>query len=126
MEYYVPIKHLHMLFAYLTALLFTLRLLLDAMGKPGWRQTPLRFIPHINDTLLLTFAVALWLLGPWQLMTHGWLGLKIVLLFGYIGAGLVALKPSKPRGLRIAFAALALGLLAAIFHLAKAKPMLFG
>lgn len=125
MEYYVPIKHLHMLFAYLTALLFTLRLVLDAIGKPGWRQTPLRFIPHINDSLLLLFALTLWIIGPWQLLSHGWLGLKIVLLFGYIGAGMVALKQGKPKGMRIGFAVLALVLLAAIFHLATAKPMLF-
>lgn len=126
MEYYVPMKHLHMLFAYLTALLFTLRLVLDALGKPGWRQTPLRFIPHINDTLLLVFALALLFVGPWQLFSHGWLGLKVVLLFGYIGAGMVALKQTRPKGMRIGFAVLALGLLALIFHLATAKPMLFG
>ncbi|MCH8538498.1 MAG: SirB2 family protein [Alkalimonas sp.] len=126
MEYYVPMKHLHMLFAYLTALLFTLRLVLDALGKPGWRQTPLRFIPHINDTLLLVFALALLFVGPWQLFSHGWLALKIVLLFGYIGAGMVALKQTRPKGMRIGFAVLALALLAAIFHLATTKPMLFG
>ncbi|SEA25719.1 SirB2 family protein [Alkalimonas amylolytica] len=126
MEYYVPIKHLHMLFAYLTALLFIVRLVLDAVGKPGWRQTPLRFIPHINDSLLLLFALTLWFIGPWQLFAHGWLGLKIVLLFGYIAAGMVALKQSKPKGMRIGFAVLALVLLAAIFHLATAKPLLFG
>lgn len=126
MEYYLPIKHLHMLFAYLTAVLFTLRLMLDVLGKPGWRQTPLRFVPHINDTLLLVFALALLFVGPWQLFTHGWLGLKILLLLGYIVAGMVALKQNKPKGMRIGFAALALFLLAAIFHLARAKPLLFG
>ena len=126
MEYYIPMKHLHMLFAYLTAVLFTLRLVLDAIGKPGWRQTPLRFVPHINDTLLLLFALALLFVGPWQLFTHGWLGLKILLLLGYIAAGMIALKQSKPKAMRIGFAALALVLLAAIFHLATSKPLLFG
>lgn len=126
MEYYMPIKHLHMLFAYLTALLFTLRLVLDAVGKPGWRQTPLRFIPHINDSLLLLFAFALLAVGPWQPFVHGWLGIKIVMLLGYIAAGMMALKQSKSKGTRIGFAVLALALLAAIFYLAKAKPILFG
>ena len=59
MTSYIILKHLHMTTAYLTITLFALRLLLDAVGRPGWRQTPLRFIPHINDTILLVAAIAL-------------------------------------------------------------------
>ena len=46
MSAYVILKHLHVTTAYLTVVLFALRLLLDAVGKPDWRKTPLRWIPH--------------------------------------------------------------------------------
>lgn len=59
MTAYAILKHLHMTTAYLTVTLFALRLLLDAVGRPGWRQTPLRWIPHANDTILLVAAIAL-------------------------------------------------------------------
>ena len=37
MTSYIILKHLHMTTAYLTITLFALRLLLDAVGRPGWR-----------------------------------------------------------------------------------------
>lgn len=123
MDYYLPIKHIHMLTAYLTVALFVLRLGLDVAGKPGWRATPLRFLPHINDTILLTAAVALLAVGPFQLFVHHWLTLKVVLLVGYIVAGVFAMKPQYKVRVRAIAAVLALVQVLVIFHLAMAKPM---
>jgi len=52
----------------------------------------------------------------------GWLITKIVLLFGYIIAGVFALKTTVGKPARIVAAVLALVQVTAIFHLAMAKP----
>lgn len=125
MEYYLPVKQLHMFCAYLSATLFIGRLLLDMVGKPGWRQSPVRHLPHINDTLLLTLAFTLLAMGPWQPFVHQWLGGKILLLLGYIVFGIGALKQRLSLPVRTACALLALAHLAGIFYLARFKPLLF-
>jgi len=125
MEYYLPVKQLHMFCAYLSAGLFIARLLLDMTGKPGWRLSPVRHLPHINDTLLLTLAFTLLAIGPWQPFVHQWLGLKILLLLGYIAFGIGALKQRLSVPMRTLCAALALAQLAGIFYLARFKPLLF-
>ena len=107
MTSYIILKHLHMTTAYLTITLFALRLLLDAVGRPGWRQTPLRFIPHINDTILLVAAIALVFVAGYASAMPGWLITKIVLLFGYIIAGVFALKTTVGKPARIVAAVLA-------------------
>ncbi|MDO6822723.1 SirB2 family protein [Marinobacter sp. 1_MG-2023] len=125
MSTYVILKTLHMSTAYLTITLFALRLLLDAVGKPGWRQGPLRWIPHANDTVLLVAAISLLFVGGWNPLEQGWILAKIVLLLGYIAAGLFALKVTVSRPVRVVAAVLALVQVSAIFHLAMAKPLIF-
>ena len=123
MSAYLILKHLHMTTAYLTVVLFALRLLLDAVGKPGWRATPLRWIPHANDTVLLAAAISLVFVTPWMPFVHGWLTAKIVLLIGYIIAGLFALRTTLSVPKRAVAAVLALVQITAIFHLAMTKPV---
>lgn len=125
MSSYVILKTLHMSTAYLTVILFTLRLLMDAVGRPGWRQTPLRWIPHANDTVLLVAAISLLFVGGWNPLEQGWILAKIVLLLGYIAAGLFALRVTVSRPVRVVAAVLALLQVSFIFHLAMAKPVLF-
>jgi uncharacterized membrane protein SirB2 len=122
MSSYLILKHLHMTTAYLTVVLFALRLLLDMVGRPGWRQTPLRFIPHINDTVLLVAAISLLFVAGYASDMPGWLIAKIVLLFGYIIAGVFAMKQTATKPVRITASVLALVQVTAIFHLAMAKP----
>lgn len=122
MEMYLPIKHIHMLTAYITGILLLLRLGLDAIGRPTWRNTPLRWIPHVNDTILLIMAVSLLGLMRFNIFEHSWLTLKIVFLFGYIAAGVFAIKPKFSTRTRIVAAVLAFAQLLFIFHLAIAKP----
>jgi uncharacterized membrane protein SirB2 len=125
MEYYLQVKQLHMFCAYLSVGLFIGRLLLDMIGKPGWRQTPARYLPHINDSLLLTLAFTLLAIGPWQPFVHQWLGFKILLLIGYIAFGIGALKQHLSTQVRMACALIAVTNLAGIFYLARFKPLLF-
>ena len=122
MEYYQILKGVHMLTAYLTALLMLLRLGLDVCGKTGWRNTPLRWIPHVNDTVLLAAALALIGLTPWMPLIHHWLTAKIVLLLGYIMAGKWALDLPRSTTVRACAAFVALFQLSLIFILAILKP----
>ncbi|WP_417531839.1 SirB2 family protein [Marinobacter lipolyticus] len=122
MSAYLILKHIHMTAAYLTVTLFALRLLLDAVGKPDWRRTPLRWIPHANDTILLVAAISLLFVTPWMPFVHGWLTAKIFLLVGYIVAGVFALKQTAGLQVRLVASVLALVQVMAIFHLAMTKP----
>lgn len=122
MSTYMILKSLHMTTAYLTVVLLALRLLLDAVGKPNWRQTPLRWIPHANDTVLLVAAISLIFVTPWMPFVHGWVTVKIFLLVGYIVAGVFALKQTKSLPVRLTATVLAFIQVMAIFHLAIAKP----
>lgn len=123
MSAYLILKHLHMTTAYLTVVLFALRLLLDAVGRPDWRKTPLRWIPHANDTVLLIAAISLLFVTPWMPFVHGWLTAKILLLIGYIIAGLFALRTTQATPVRVAAAVIALVQVTVIFHLAVTKPV---
>ncbi|HCU67321.1 MAG TPA: invasion protein [Rheinheimera sp.] len=129
MQYYLEIKQIHMLCAYLSVSLFSVRFLLDMLrpeaGGFDWRASKVRFVPHLVDTLLLSMALALLAVGPWKPFIHHWLGIKILLLVCYILCGKAALTLSYAKSSRLGFALLALLLLAGIFYLARFKPLLF-
>lgn len=122
MDSYMILKGIHMTTAYLTIGLFLLCVVLDAVGKPGWRATPLRWIPHANNTVLLVAAIGLIVVGPFMVFVDGWVTAKLFLLFGYIAAGAVAMKQTRPKPVRIIAAVLALVQVLAIVYLAGAKP----
>ncbi|MCK7543831.1 SirB2 family protein [Marinobacter bryozoorum] len=122
---YTILKHLHMTTAYLTVVLFSLRLLLDLVGKPGWRTTPLRWIPHANDTVLLVAAISLLFVTPWMPFVNDWLTWKVFLLIGYIIAGVFAIKPKFSVPVRVVAAVVAYLQVGLIFHLAMSKAVPF-
>ncbi len=124
MDPYMSIKGIHMLTAYLTVLMMLLRMGLELMGKPGWRQTPLRWIPHANDTLLLISALLLLWITAWMPFVHHWLTGKVIFLIGYILAGKWALDQKRSVRIRLVAGALALAQLAIIFALAFVKPVI--
>jgi uncharacterized membrane protein SirB2 len=125
MEVYLSVKYMHITCAFLSASLFVARLVFDVVGKPDWRSSAWRRVPHINDTLLLLLALVLLALGPWQPFVHQWLGFKIILLLGYIALGFVALKASFNLVVRTIAAIFGLLFLTSIFYLAHFKPVFF-
>lgn len=122
MEFYHIIKGVHMLAACITAVLMLVRLGLDALGRPGWRETPLRWIPHVNDTVLLAAAIGLMTVTGWLPFVHHWLTGKMLLLVGYILAGKWALDRGRSTLWRTTAALTALLQLGVIFGLALWKP----
>lgn len=95
---YLLIRHIHITCAVISVVLFTLRWALSLRGVT-WRQWKwLRIAPHVNDTILLSAAVALATISqqyPWR---EAWLGTKVLLLLAYIGFGKMALRPLQPPG----------------------------
>lgn len=118
---YLFLKHFHVATALVTATLFLLRLGLDWANRP-WRHTPLRILPHVNDTLLLASAVGMLVIAGGHLLTQGWLIAKVILLLAYIGAGKLALDQHRGSGGRLLAVVVALALLGSIFAHAVYKP----
>jgi uncharacterized membrane protein SirB2 len=125
MEFYPDVKLLHMFCAYLSAALFMVRLLLDLTGIFDWRKSTLRYLPHLNDSILLTLAFVLLAIGPWQPFVHQWLGFKILAIVCYVVFGFFAMKEKFRWRTHLIYSALSISSLFLVFYLAKFKPVLF-
>ena len=84
----------------------------------------LRFVPHINDTLLLFSGMMLMQIGHWQPFgASKWLGVKLGLVLVYIILGVICLR-SRPRSVQwFALYAVSLACIACIAYLAYFKPL---
>lgn len=97
---YLMVKHSHMLFVALTVVLFNLRFWLRILKPNKVLPQALKFLPHINDTLLLFTGLMLMTLGHWRPFANAnWLGLKLILVVVYIGFGFLCFK-SRPRSVK--------------------------
>lgn len=101
MDYFV-IKLIHQSAVALSLAGFFIRGAASLAGAAWVNQRPARTIPHLVDSVLLLSALALaWMLklspeaAPWLLA-------KIIGLLAYIGLGVVALRPGRPRAIRAA------------------------
>ncbi len=124
MEYYQLIKHIHVITAVLSLVGFVLRGWWMVKESPLLQHKLVRILPHINDTLLLGSAIFLSLMSGLYPFVEGWLGAKVVLLVGYIVAGIFALKRGKTRQTRQLALVIALICISLIFGLAIYKPFL--
>ncbi len=79
-------------------------------------------MPHINDTLLLSAAVYLSAMSGFYPWVEAWLGFKVILLIGYIVAGMIALKASASKKANNMAFLLALVCVSAIIALALFRP----
>lgn len=72
-----------------------------SLAGAAWvRGRAARTLPHLVDTVLLGSAIALAWTMQLNPLTTPWLAAKIAGLLAYIGLGMVALKPGRPRALR--------------------------
>jgi uncharacterized membrane protein SirB2 len=98
---YLAIKHVHLASVAITYLLFVARGLWMIRGSPRLADRWVRVVPHVNDTLLLASAGALaWRLGQYPLV-DAWLTAKVLGVLAYIALGVLALRPGRPRAVRI-------------------------
>lgn len=121
MSYYA-LKHLHMSFALLSGVLFTLRgaFMLGGARWPAWR--PVRVSSYLIDTILLTSAVALAIWSAQYPLVQHWLTLKVLAVIAYIGAGVVAMRARSRTARTLAYVG-ALLLFVIILKLAFTKQL---
>ncbi len=118
---YLLIKHFHITCVVLSGAGFLLRGWWSVSGSPLLRAPLTRRLPHLVDSCLLASAIGLaWMAGQYPFV-DGWLTAKVFGLLAYIGFGSVALKPSRPRGVRLAALVAALLVFSYIVSVALSK-----
>jgi len=105
---YLAIKHLHIATAVVSISLFLLRawwmLRASPMLNAGWA----RVVPHVNDTLLLIFALWMVYLSKQYPFVENWLTAKVLALLVYIVTGALALRYAATPARRRAWLVVAL------------------
>ncbi len=94
---YADIRLVHMACASISISLFLLRGVLQFSGVDWRRWRLLRVVPHVNDTVLLTAAIALSLYSHQYPLAQNWLTAKVLALLLYIVLGSMAFKHGRPR-----------------------------
>ena len=122
---YMAIKHAHMMFALLSIILFMLRAWLAVPSPARINNKLLKILPHIIDTLLLSFGI--WLAVLSQQIPFGnspWLTAKVIGLVLYIVLGTIAIKRGKTRNQRLIAALASIVMFAYIYGAAVSKSPL--
>lgn len=122
MNTYLMLKHLHVTFAVLSLLGFSLRGYWMLTESAWLQKKPVKILPHINDTLLLLTALMLAVVTGLYPFAVGWVTLKLILLVVYIVLGTFALKRGKTKQARTVFFIASLATIITIFLLAIIKP----
>jgi uncharacterized membrane protein SirB2 len=99
---YVALKHLHVACVIISITGFFLRGLLMAIESPIREQRWLKWVPHVNDAILLTAAIGLAIMSGRYPLVDAWLTAKVFGLIAYIILGSIALKAGRTRFIRIA------------------------
>ncbi len=123
---YTALKHLHTLTVAITLALFLLRGFWMWIDSPRLHARWLKIAPHTNDTLLLSAAIALLVVGGLNPLEQPWIMAKIIGLLAYIGLGTMALKRGKTRATRVKALLAALGVFAYIVAVALTKQVIPG
>ena len=121
---YLALKHFHITCVILSGTGFALRGWWSITGSPRLRARLTRILPHIVDSCLLASAIGLAVMAEQYPFVHGWLTAKVLGLLTYIGLGAVALRPARPKGVRVAAFVGALATLAYIVSVALSKNTL--
>ncbi|MBV1908775.1 MAG: SirB2 family protein [Kangiellaceae bacterium] len=123
MEYYPIIIDVHITTAVLSLFGFIIRGWWMASGNVLLEHKLVKIFPHVNDTVLLVSAIYLSITSQLYPFVVSWLGVKVVLLVGYIVAGIFALKKGRTKKTRISAFVIALVCIGAIFFHAITRPI---
>ena len=119
--FYAGIKWVHVAAVICSGSLFLLRGGLVQAGRGAWaRRAPVRWLSYTIDTVLLTAGLMLFTMLPGTLFANGWLLAKLVLLGGYIGLGVLALRERASPRTRLACFVAALATFATMASIARA------
>lgn len=123
---YALLRLLHIGTVYVTFGLFLLRGIWMFMDSPRLRDRWVRVLPHLNDTLLLTAAIALVWVGGLNLADNPWIVAKIAGLLAYIVLGSLALKRGRTKTRRLGWFLSALAVFGYIVAVAVTKQVIPG
>jgi len=118
-EYYLPLRAVHMTCAALTISLFFARGLLMMAGSPAALHPVLRWTSVTIDTVLLASALMLTTIVRQYPGTAPWLTMKVLLLIVYIILGSIALKRGRTRAIRVVAFVAALATVAFLVTVAR-------
>lgn len=123
---YAAVKYVHVACVAVNVALFTLRGLWLIADSPQLARRWVRIVPHVNDTLLLAAAIALAVMARQYPLAEGWLTAKVLGLVAYIGIGTVAMRPGRPKRVRVAAWVAGLAVIAYLIGVALTRnPRIF-
>lgn len=117
-EYYPIIKASHVGLVMLSGSVFVARGLTLIMGSDLLKARPVRIASMVIDTALLVAALMLLYAVQWQFLKMDWLQVKLTLLVGYIGFGLMTLRFAKTTAMQVLGYTLALMCYVMMFSIA--------
>lgn len=123
---YSLLKLIHVGTVYITFGLFLVRGVWMLLDSPRLQDRWVKVVPHLNDTLLLTAAIAMIVVGDLGLAENPWLIAKISGLLAYIGLGTMALKRGKTKVQRAGWFVAALATIGYIIAVAVTKQVIPG
>ena len=123
MEYYLIIKKIHIVTAIVSVSGFAIRGWWLYRGNPILQHRLVKIFPHVNDTILLSAAIYLSLASGLYPLQQSWLGIKVLLLIGYIISGTIALKRGNTAKSKVIAFLIALICVALIFIHAIYRPI---
>ncbi|MDD5364590.1 MAG: SirB2 family protein [Gallionellaceae bacterium] len=123
---YTLLKLIHVGTVYITFGLFLVRGIWMLLDSPRLQDRWVKVVPHLNDTLLLTAAIAMLVVGGLNPISHPWLLVKIIGLLLYIWLGTMALKRGRTKGQRTLYFVAALATIGYIIAVAVTKQVIPG
>lgn len=123
---YATLRALHIASVQLTLILFLLRGFWMLIESPRLHARWVSVVPHVNDTVLLSAAIAMLVVGGLNPLEQPWLLAKIIGLLAYIGLGTLALKRGRTKATRIKAMIAALGMFGYIVAVAMTKQVIPG
>jgi uncharacterized membrane protein SirB2 len=118
---YAAVKYFHLAAVALSLGLFFLRGVWMILGSAQLVRRWVRIVPHVNDTVLLAAGVWLAVALRASPVANPWLAAKLVALFVYMGLGMLALRPGRPKRARVAAWVAALAVFAYIVAVAVTR-----
>jgi uncharacterized membrane protein SirB2 len=123
---YTLLKLIHSGTVYITFGLFLVRGLWMLLDSPRLQDRWVKVVPHLNDTLLLTAAIAMLIVGGLNPLDNPWIIAKILGLLLYIFLGTMALKRGKTKGQRTLYFIAALATIGWLIAVAVTKQVIPG
>jgi len=121
---YVILKNLHVSCVVISVTLFVYRYFRLRRFPNQPLATPLKVLPHVNDTILLSAAIGMLIVVGLNPLDTPWLLAKITALLLYIGFGMACFKAATGSQRRSQFFILALLAFAYIVLVALTKSVL--